>query len=490
MEFAERYSCFRFLAERKNYVVAALRDQPNNPFGLDALKANCPEPGCYSLMSEAAISRAPMRWYSGFALDGQPVLLPMNLVCFLLEGSNGMASGNTLEEALVHGICEVIERHCLAVINDGKIDSPIIEQSTIRAPFARSVLEKLALLGQPIFVRDFSLDIGVPVIGVVRKVNASHCVVTAGAATSPQEALIRAVTENSQVDDRRTWTRVSGNSHLVRARGRISFDTIPSIKHRNLRVELETIAGRLARHRMRIFFVIATDECLAIPTVYVYATNTRHYVRSNMVGRNMLTAVVRECVQAGRLRQALRYIRIGERGDKAHAATYAYYRGCAAFAQERYQTAVNSFRMALRQRGLIEGARPTCLLRLAVSCLATRDLARAERYFRKSIREYPTMRLEHLDVSYDDSGWTDGGILAEAGVLYRELSRNARRKLAEARDARRLRRAQAGRKSEPQDLLTNRNELPMIHLPGETDAGPAGEHPARDSRLAEGQSSA
>ena len=56
------------------------------------------------------------------------------------------------------------------------------------------------------------------------------------------------------------------------------------------------------------------------------------------------------------------------------------------------------------------------------------------------------------------------------------------RKLAEAREARRLRRAEARRGDPSSELLTFRKETPIIHLAGETDAGPAGEHPARDSR--------
>jgi putative transposase len=57
------------------------------------------------------------------------------------------------------------------------------------------------------------------------------------------------------------------------------------------------------------------------------------------------------------------------------------------------------------------------------------------------------------------------------------------RKLAEAREARRLRRAQARQRGDIPHDLTLREETPIIHLAGETDAGPAGEHPARDSRL-------
>jgi len=56
-------------------------------------------------------------------------------------------------------------------------------------------------------------------------------------------------------------------------------------------------------------------------------------------------------------------------------------------------------------------------------------------------------------------------------------------KLAEARETRRMRRAEARLGSSTAQLLTSAKETPMIHPAGETDAGSAGEQPARDSRL-------
>jgi len=56
------------------------------------------------------------------------------------------------------------------------------------------------------------------------------------------------------------------------------------------------------------------------------------------------------------------------------------------------------------------------------------------------------------------------------------------RKLAEAREARRVRRAEARRNNSTSEALTSTKEAPMLDLAGETDAGSPGEQPARDSR--------
>jgi putative transposase len=56
------------------------------------------------------------------------------------------------------------------------------------------------------------------------------------------------------------------------------------------------------------------------------------------------------------------------------------------------------------------------------------------------------------------------------------------RKLADARTARAARRAEARRSPRTLHDLTSAKETPMLHPAGETDAGSAGEQPARDSR--------
>jgi ribosomal protein S12 methylthiotransferase accessory factor len=68
-----------------------------------------------------------LEWVEGFDLvSGHTMYLPLNAVVFPYEppagrpvlydsGTNGLASGNTLEEALCHALCEVIERDASAV---------------------------------------------------------------------------------------------------------------------------------------------------------------------------------------------------------------------------------------------------------------------------------------------------------------------------------------------------------------------------------------
>jgi hypothetical protein len=91
------------------------------------------------------------------------------------------------------------------------------------------------------------------------------------------------------------------------------------------------------------------------------------------------------------------------------------------------------------------------------------------------IEHYNTVRL-HSAIGYVAP---QDKLQGRAEAIWAERDR----KLAEAREARRMRRAEARLHGSTAQLLTPAKETPMIHPAGETDAGSAGEQPARDSRL-------
>jgi ribosomal protein S12 methylthiotransferase accessory factor len=77
--------------------------------------------------------------------------------------SNGLASGNTLGEAIVHGLCEVIERDAEAAWRAGGVDARVV-LDTVAAPVARLV-DRLRRGGVRVWLWDLTSDVGVPVFG-------------------------------------------------------------------------------------------------------------------------------------------------------------------------------------------------------------------------------------------------------------------------------------------------------------------------------------
>ncbi|HET9956015.1 MAG TPA: YcaO-like family protein [Polyangiaceae bacterium] len=119
----------------------------------------------------------PMLWTTAHEIaSGAPVEVPFDLVHANLTlplpsdsgyfpiGTNGLASGNSVAEALVHGLCELIERDSLALF----YASPPADQfsrclalDSVADPVASWLLERYQLAGIRVAVWDITSDIGV-----------------------------------------------------------------------------------------------------------------------------------------------------------------------------------------------------------------------------------------------------------------------------------------------------------------------------------------
>lgn len=90
-------------------------------------------------------------------------------ICMKLYRSNGMCAGNTPEEALVQGLCEIFERHVNLRIVKEEIKLPVIPDWYLKK-YERlyKVIEELEEDGRyKVLVKDGSLDKGYPVVVLV-----------------------------------------------------------------------------------------------------------------------------------------------------------------------------------------------------------------------------------------------------------------------------------------------------------------------------------
>jgi YcaO-like protein with predicted kinase domain len=161
---------------------------------------------------------APIGWIEGYDLLGETACwLPSELVHsdytsepegYFAAGSNGLASGNHLVEAVIAGICEVIERDAVALRRAGgpaAQASRRLDPATIDDPACRSLVTRYAAAGFAARVWDATSDVGVPVFlcqirdtaaGEAERLRRWH-----GAGCHPDRtvALSRALTEAAQV---------------------------------------------------------------------------------------------------------------------------------------------------------------------------------------------------------------------------------------------------------------------------------------------------
>ena len=160
----------------------------------------------------------PISWIEGRNLfDQQGVWLPYEMVhtnytyprptgsgCFPAS-SNGLASGNSLAEATVHAICEVIERDALALwqqLDPEAIDRTSIDPDSIDNRACRETLDRLRAANQDIFIWDIRSDTTIPsYLSVIidKSTQGQHIGVGSGTHLSREIALLRALHEAVQV---------------------------------------------------------------------------------------------------------------------------------------------------------------------------------------------------------------------------------------------------------------------------------------------------
>jgi ribosomal protein S12 methylthiotransferase accessory factor len=124
------------------------------------------------------------------------VHLPQNLILSLVF-TNGSCAGNTRDEAIIQGICELFERYAIRKIFQDSICPPTVSPDHFRGT---DILDRITALEKDrhisTVVKDCSLGVGLPVIGalLIDKKRNSYCF-RLGADPSPITALERCLTE-------------------------------------------------------------------------------------------------------------------------------------------------------------------------------------------------------------------------------------------------------------------------------------------------------
>ncbi|HEU5470917.1 MAG TPA: TOMM precursor leader peptide-binding protein [Actinophytocola sp.] len=139
-------------------------------------------------------------------------LLPTNLLYFgapeepgphyLHADSNGNAAGSSLEDAVLQGLLELIERDAVALWWYNRIRVPGVDLDSFGDPWIDELREVYAGLGRDVWVLDLTSDFDVPVMAALSSRTAGdpqEIMLGFGAHLDPRLALRRALTELNQL---------------------------------------------------------------------------------------------------------------------------------------------------------------------------------------------------------------------------------------------------------------------------------------------------
>ncbi len=120
---------------------------------------------------------------------------------YYFTDSNGNAAGNTLEEAILQGFLELVERDSVALWWYNRLKRPGVDLSSFSEPWIENICAVQQTLNRELWVLDLTSDLGIPAFAAIsRRVGeaAEKIMFGFGAHLDPRIGVLRALTEVQQ----------------------------------------------------------------------------------------------------------------------------------------------------------------------------------------------------------------------------------------------------------------------------------------------------
>ncbi|MBY6240516.1 TOMM precursor leader peptide-binding protein [Methylosinus sp. Sm6] len=258
----------------------------------------------------------PRRFDPAAAIEWSPVWslrderfkhIPTSLLYFfhnagpddLIADSNGCAAGNTLEEAILQGFLELVERDAYAIWWYNRLRRPRIDLESLGDNYIRDLQAHFAAMGRRLWALDVTSDLGVPVVVAVAhwmEDGRERIEVAAGAHFDLRIAALRALTEINQFmaiermmgrpGDRIDPLPLQEHVYLM-PDGTASLRRRQSQKFASLdrREQVLACVKLVERHGHDFLVLDQTRPDIEVPVVRVIVPGLRHFYRRFAPGR-------------------------------------------------------------------------------------------------------------------------------------------------------------------------------------------------------------
>lgn len=392
MELAERFSYFSFWADPRNFASATWSQAqalwPGQVMPVSEILASVAD-GLDEDQAARLLDLLPWQFHPVTRVeDGRKVMTPLDWFKKLNE-FNGSSAGNCLEESILQGACELVERHVSAVVDRQETRTPTIRTHSLEDPVLRNLVGAFERNGVKLWLKDFSLDMPVPTVGALAYDPStlgmkSEIVFTAGTAASPVKAAIRAVTEiaqlagdfetgsNYEASGLRKFTDLGEISWVVEGPD-TDLERLPCLERSDMLHEIEAFAQGLRAKGFTLYSVETTQPDLGVAANYnlvpgfLFRERTPHASLGMFVGRMLaedapdelavpgLAALAEICagkpylplhqgllaMRQGELDQAMRLFEKAEQiqPDPEDGALATFYRAFALTRQDKWEKA-------------------------------------------------------------------------------------------------------------------------------------------------------
>ena len=221
----------------------------------------------------------------------------------LIADSNGCAAGNTLEEAILQGFFELVERDAFAIWWYNRLRVPSVDLSSFNDEYLSGAPDYYARCDRELWVLDITSDFGIPVfVALSRRLNGQteDIIYGAGAHADPRTAALRAICELNQcltwlprpgsgdgrprIDDPLAlwwWrtARLADCTWLAPAADAppSGASSYPVVESRDIRDDVERCRALVESKSMEFLVLDQTRPDIGMPVVRVIVPGMRHF---------------------------------------------------------------------------------------------------------------------------------------------------------------------------------------------------------------------
>jgi len=285
MELAERFSFFSFIKNSDNFFSEKFCNLKDKALSFDMIAKSVHDESADLPATRKIFENLPLKWTWAYNLTRQEeTLIPFDWF-FAINEFNGPSAGNCVEEAISQGICEIVERHTSSIVSHNQLKVPAIRIDSATDSLVVEMVGKYRKAGVRLFVSDFTLDTGIPTVGVLAYdpntfPALSEIVWTAGTTPHPQKAFSRALTEVAQLaGDFETgsnyvasglpkFKKLADAEYIMNPGKEIDIHALPDLSNDNIKVEVQNCIAALAHIGMEVLVINTTHADLEIPAFY------------------------------------------------------------------------------------------------------------------------------------------------------------------------------------------------------------------------------
>jgi ribosomal protein S12 methylthiotransferase accessory factor len=227
--------------------------------------------------------------------------------------ANGNAAGNTIEEAILQGLLELVERDSVALWWYNKVENrSIIDLSSFDNPYFDKMITFYSSINREIWALDITSDLGIPTVAMIsRRMDnkVEDILLGFGCHLDPEMAIHRALTEVNQFlpavrslnddgstiywfddEDALNWWKtatLTDNLYLktMNPDPKATKDSLPNLASNDLKVDIHTCIEILSKKDLEVLVLDQTRPDINLCVAKVMVPGLRHFWKRFGPGR-------------------------------------------------------------------------------------------------------------------------------------------------------------------------------------------------------------